>query len=61
MNVQVRLTQEPSVIDRIRGAYGEIGIEDFCEGHPNPDIPFLRQHEYSRGLEGPERQSNGVI
>ena len=26
-------------MERIRGAYGDGGIEDFCEGDPKPDIP----------------------
>ena len=32
-------TREPSEIDVIRGAYGDVGRDDFCEGEPNPDMP----------------------
>jgi hypothetical protein len=28
-----------SVIDRIRGAYGDVGRDDLCDGEPRPDIP----------------------
>jgi hypothetical protein len=26
-------------MDNIRGAYGDGGIDDFCDGEPNPDMP----------------------
>ena len=32
-------TQVLSVIDNIRGAYGEFGIDIVCEGEPRPDMP----------------------
>jgi len=34
-----KLTHVLSVIDRIRGEYGETGKADFEEGDPTPDIP----------------------
>jgi hypothetical protein len=26
-------------MDSIRGAYGDGGIDDFCDGEPKPDMP----------------------
>jgi hypothetical protein len=28
-----------SEIDKILGAYGDVGRDDFCDGEPRPDIP----------------------
>ena len=38
-NLNYQHTQALSVIDRILGAYGDVGRDDFCDGDPSPDIP----------------------
>ena len=39
MRGKYRLTHVLSEIDNIRGAYGEVGRDDFDDGDPSPDIP----------------------